>query len=125
MSERRSRRVRARIHRRGRMPSCAIITDEERAEAEAAYDRARAGLSDALEGLADALDRHAGEPLEWSTATFEAAAETWPSDTPLFPEGIGEALHDLAHPTPLAEQDGPPWTHRFPAVNDEAAPGSE
>lgn len=108
------------------MPSCAIITDEERAEAEAAYNQACADLSDALEVLADALDRHADESLEWSTATFEACAETWPSETPLFPEGIGVVLHDLAHPTPLAEQDGPPWTHRFPAAADnEATPGSD
>lgn len=34
---------------------------------------------------------------------------------PLFPEGFGAVLGEILCPTPVAEQDGPPWTHHFPA----------
>lgn len=78
MTERRTRRVRARVNHRGRMSNRAIVTDEE-------------------------------------YAALFADADT----APLFPESAGPALgailDELAHPTPLAEQDGPPWVHHFPA----------
>lgn len=34
---------------------------------------------------------------------------------PLFPEGFGAVLGEILRPKPPAEQDGPPWTHHFPA----------
>jgi hypothetical protein len=41
------------------------------------------------------------------------------SEPPQFPEAMGHILGDLLRPTPLAGQDGPPWTHTFNLVEGE------
>lgn len=58
-------------------------------------------------------------------ALFEGDSPDW-GDGPLFPEGVGAILGDLANPQPLAEQGGPPWTHTFlppePEYDDDCNP---
>lgn len=72
----------------------ASMTDEQRAEAEAARERARGGFE--------------AERAEY-LAMFEGAPTS-----PLFPEGFGAVLGEILAPPPPTEQDGPPWVHHFP-----------